>query len=40
MKHLLQAELAAAQATPLFRLSMLFLMPASIGLAALQSFGQ
>ena len=39
IKHLLQAELAAAQATPLFRLSMLFLMLASIGLAALQRFG-
>src|SRR5712691_1395186 len=39
IKHLLQAELAAAQATPLFRLSMLFLVLASIGLAALQRSG-
>ena len=39
IKHMLQAELAAAQATPLFRLSMLFLILASVGLTALQRFG-
>lgn len=39
LKHLLQAELAAAQTTPLFRLSMLFLVLASIALAALQRSG-
>jgi hypothetical protein len=39
-KHLLQPEMALAQTTPLFRLSALFLVLASVGLAALQRFGQ
>jgi len=39
LKHLLQPELAAAQATPLFRLSALFLLLSSIALAALQRTG-
>src|SRR5262245_59943087 len=38
-KHLLQPELAAAQATPLFRLSALFLVLSSLALAALQRKG-
>ena len=39
VKHLLQPELAAAQSTPLFRLSALFLVLASVGLAAFQHSG-
>jgi len=38
-KHLLQPEMAAAQATALFRLSGLFLVLSSVGLAALQRSG-
>ena len=36
LQHLLQPEMAVAQQTPLFRLSALFLVLASVGLAALQ----
>src|SRR5262249_26450017 len=39
IKMLLQPEMAAAHQSPLFRLSALFLVLASLGLAALQRFG-
>src|SRR5262245_56850357 len=38
-KHLLQPELSAAQATPLFLLSGLFLVLGSVGIAAVQRSG-
>src|SRR5215467_8189914 len=38
-KYLLQPELAAAEATPLFRLSALFLVLSSVALAVLQRTG-